>query len=95
MRDGTCPKCRGTEVYAARNGLGLGEGWEVGLRPHLEPGFRGAVMRHRTNDVWNYCCAACGYVETYLIDAAGIGFVRQSWARVPVAAPEPPPAGEG
>ena len=98
MRDGICPKCRGTEVYAARNGLGIGDGFVVGLRPHLEPGFRGAVRPHQTNDVWNYCCAACGYVETYLIDPAGMAYVRQSWPRVPVVTSDPPagaqPAGD-
>ncbi|QYG95072.1 hypothetical protein HC251_23330 [Iamia sp. SCSIO 61187] len=82
MRSGTCPKCGGTEVYAARNGLGLGEHSRVGLRPHIEPGFRGALVPHQTNDLWHYLCAACGYTEAYLHDDQAMAFVRQRWVRV-------------
>lgn len=82
MRSGTCPKCSGTEVYAARNGLGLGEGAKVQVRPHLETGFRGVAPRHVTDDVWVYVCAGCGFSETYVHDPAAIAFVRQRWVRV-------------
>ncbi len=82
MRSGTCPKCSGTEVFAARNGLGLGDGYRVGIRPNLEPDFRGAARPHLTSDVWAYVCAGCGYTETYVHDAAAIDFIRRTWVAV-------------
>lgn len=82
MRTGTCPKCAGTEVYAARNGLGSGEHAKVTIRPMLEPGFRGIAPRHVSDDVWVYTCAACGYTETYVHDEAAVAFIRQHWVRV-------------
>jgi predicted nucleic-acid-binding Zn-ribbon protein len=87
MRDGTCPNCSGTEVYAARNGM---HEHLVHIRPHLEPSFRGAVRPHPTQDLWQYVCVACGYVETYLHDGDALEFVRQRWMRV--TPPPPPPA---
>lgn len=82
MRDGTCPSCSGTEVYAARNGLGLGGGHRVGIRPHIEPGFRGAVVPHQTEDVWSYTCGTCGLTELRVHDPAALDFIRQRWVRV-------------
>lgn len=82
MRSGTCTSCGGSEVYAARNGLSLGEGAKVQIRPQLEPGFRGVMPRHVTDDVWVYVCAACGSTETYVHDPAAIEFIRQRWVRV-------------
>ena len=89
MHDGTCPSCRGTEVYAARNGLDLGEGLRVGLRPHVEPGFRGAFALHQTDGVWTYTCATCGLTELRVHDPTALDFIRQRWVRVqpPAAAP--------
>jgi predicted nucleic-acid-binding Zn-ribbon protein len=92
MRRGTCPKCNGSEVYAARNGVNADH--RVGIRPHVEPGFRGMLVPHQTQELWNYLCGACGYVEAYLIDDAALGFVRQKWLRVPTAPPpDAAPAG--
>jgi hypothetical protein len=82
MHEGVCPSCSGTEIYAARNGVALGEYLVVGLRPHLEPGFRGAVGLHQSHDFWAYLCAACGVVEFRLREPAGIEFVKQNWTRV-------------
>ena len=82
MHDGTCPSCQGTEVYAARNGLALGENVRVGLRPHIDKGFRGAIRTHLTDDVWTYACASCGLVELRIHDPVATEFVRQRWVRV-------------
>ena len=46
MHEGVCPSCAGTEICAARNGVDSGECGAVGLRPHLELGFRGAAAVH-------------------------------------------------
>ena len=85
MRSGNCPSCGGTEIYAARNGVALGEFASVGLRPHREPGFTGAVRPYPSDHFWSYLCAACGLVEFRLHDEAGVEFVRQNWARIPHA----------
>jgi hypothetical protein len=85
MRDGICPKCQGTEVYAARNGF---VEFRLPIRPHLEPGYRGVAPTHLTEDLWWYVCATCGLSEAYLHDPAAIDFVRQRWVRVTA----PPPA---
>ena len=82
MRSGTCPKCSGTEVYGARNGFSLGEYFKVSIRPHVEDGFRGALVPHQTDDLWHYLCATCGYSETFLHDEEAMAFVRQRWVRV-------------
>jgi ribosomal protein S27AE len=83
MRDGKCPKCGSAEVYASRNGLGVGEGFKVGLRPHIEPGFRGMLVPHQTDGLWQFLCGRCGYVEMYLLDDQALAFVRERWVRVP------------
>lgn len=87
MRDGTCPACGGTEIYAARNGVALGELASVGLRPDVEPGFHGAVRQYPSDGFWSYLCAGCGLVEFHLHDDTGIDFARRHWTRV--ASPNP------
>lgn len=82
MNGGTCPSCGGTEVYAARNGVALGEYAAVGLRPHFETGSVVAVRQHPSDQFWSYLCAACGLVEFRLHDPAAVEFVRQHWVRV-------------
>ena len=83
MRDGTCPACGGTEIYAARNGIALGEYAHVGLRPHVDPGFRGMLQQHQTEGMWSYLCAGCGLVEFRLQDPLAVDFARANWTRVP------------
>jgi hypothetical protein len=82
MHEGVCPSCTGTEIYAARNGVALGENLYVGLRPHLEPGFRGAVRLHQSDQIWSYVCATCGLMEQRLHDPAAVEFIRATWVRV-------------
>jgi hypothetical protein len=82
MHTGTCPSCDSTEIYAARNGLGFGEGAYVGIRPHIPDDFRGAASLHRTKDVWSYLCASCGLIEHRLHDRAALDFVEATWTRV-------------
>lgn len=84
MRTGTCPRCHGTEVYAARDAVES----DLALRAHIEPGFRGMRSQVRAHP-WTYLCATCGLMETYVLDPEPIAFVQRSWLRV--AAPPPPP----
>jgi hypothetical protein len=88
MRRGTCVKCGATTVRAAVNGIQLGDQAYTALRPHLEPGFRGAVRRQQA-DLWAYACTTCGYVELHLLDAAALQYVGQHWLPVPVATEQP------
>lgn len=87
MRNGTCPSCGGTEIYAARNGFGFGDGAWVGIRPQLTDDFRGAAPVHRTRDVWSYLCGACGLTEHRLHDPAALEFIKANWTRVEPAPP--------
>lgn len=89
MRSGTCPKCQANQVHAARNGLGLGRGAKAGLRPHIDPGFRGIAAPHDTDDVWTFACTRCGYVETYVLGAEALAFIRSAWPPVPATPPPP------
>jgi len=84
MRNGICPRCGTSEVYAARNALAIGDTTEVALHQHIEPGFRGMRPRIRT-DGWSFLCAGCGLLELYALDGSAREFVRQTWLRVPVA----------
>jgi hypothetical protein len=91
MRRGICVKCGAATVRAANNGVEIGEGTQATLRPHLEPGFRGIVVPHRT-DLWAFGCTTCGYVELHVLDPEGIAFMAQQWVPVPPTAPAPPPS---
>lgn len=76
-------KCGAATVRAAANGLETGSaGVKARLRPHLEPGFRGAVQLQQA-DLWHFACTSCGYVEQYLLDPQAIAFITQSWMPIP------------
>lgn len=79
-------KCGSTTVRAASNGISLGTSERAGLRPHLEPGFRGAV-RVQQADLWSFACTACGYLEMYVPDPAALAYIDANWAPVPTTPP--------
>jgi transcription elongation factor Elf1 len=81
MRQGVCAKCGGTAIRAATNGLAIGSSARVGLRPHLEAGYRGAVRVHQT-DLWTFACTTCGHLEMYVLDPAALDYIDQNWAPV-------------
>ena len=85
MRNGTCSKCGKATVHMARNGLRLGgeHGHSV-LYPHMEPGFRGMMVGHQTDGLWQFACTTCGYLELHVLDDAALAFIRQRW---PVISP--------
>jgi predicted nucleic-acid-binding Zn-ribbon protein len=82
MDEGTCPSCGGTEIYASRNGIVVGETYLVALRRNVPLDFRGSAQNHQTDGFWAYVCAACGLIEYRLLDVAAIDWVRQNWSRV-------------
>jgi hypothetical protein len=75
-------KCGADSVYAAANGVQFGDAGQVAIAPNLQPGFRGAVRRHRT-DLWSFACTRCGHLEFQLLDPAALGFIAQQWSPVP------------
>lgn len=82
MHGGTCPSCGGREIHASRNGVALGEYTSVGLRPHVDTGFRGGIRPYPSDQFWAYLCATCGLVEFRLHDPGAVEFARQHWMRV-------------
>jgi predicted nucleic-acid-binding Zn-ribbon protein len=81
MRNGVCPKCSSENVFAARGGIEYGE--QGGLRAHIDEGFRGIRVTQPADDIWQYVCSDCGYVEAYLLAPESVEFVRQHWIPVP------------
>jgi hypothetical protein len=80
MRRGTCDKCGSETVHAARNGIDLHHAY-TGLRPHLDPGFRGAVRVHQ-GEAWQFACTTCGYLEWHVLDPGSLEFIKASWGHV-------------
>jgi predicted nucleic-acid-binding Zn-ribbon protein len=81
MRDGTCSRCGASTVYAAANGVSLGGSDRAGLRPNLDPGFRGAIRLQQT-DLWTFACTTCGALELYLLDVAAHQYIAANWSPV-------------
>jgi hypothetical protein len=81
MRNGACPKCSSRSVFTARGGLSYGS--QGALRAHIEPGFKGIRPTQQAEDLWQYMCADCGYMESYVNEQSQRDFVRQHWIPVP------------
>ena len=90
MRHGTCNSCGSATVRAGQNVVQLGEHLPAVLRPHREPGTRGAFAPYSTEGLWTFVCTSCGYLEFHLVDQGALAFVAQNWLDVP--AQHPPPA---
>ncbi len=75
MKNGRCPKCNSSEVYAAkRTGLfHLLATHGARLLP-IEPGVSTRLK--------NYVCASCGYVESYVTDPWVLGEIKKNWPKV-------------
>lgn len=72
MKNGKCPKCGESAVYAKQRGISLGDG---GV--HV---YTGSVSRPVPVD--HYVCTGCGYFEAYIADPAKLAAVAQSWTKV-------------
>jgi hypothetical protein len=73
VRSGTCPKCGGDSVHAARGAFSWGT--EQGARIRTSP-----VIWPTQLDT--YICTLCGYFEHYVADPGKLAEVSQTWARV-------------
>ncbi len=72
MKTGQCPKCGSGDV---RTGAGIREKEKIAL--HTGEGIFGSLPKLN-----QYVCVSCGYIETYLEDAAGLSSVAQHWPPV-------------
>jgi len=68
MKDGICPKCNSTEIYAGTNMAFKG-------------GIVISFLRYIGVDY--YVCAMCGYVESYLSDLYDLSEIKKKWSKVP------------
>lgn len=73
MRDGMCPKCKSTEVYAGTNISFKGGTYGSNSIPI-------SFLSQAALD--NYVCADCGYVESYIADRAKCKEIAAKWPRV-------------
>ena len=81
MRRGTCDKCGSETIHAARNGFVMGTTAYTGLRPHIDPGFRGMLRTHN-GEAWQFACTTCGYLEWHVLDPESLRFIRDNWGHV-------------
>lgn len=85
MKDGVCPKCRGTVIVQGVRVLDRGHGnaeHDLSVAVYAKPDawmFKGEV----TGELWACVCGACGYTELYatnldeLVRAAAEGRSRE------------------
>lgn len=83
MRNGLCPKCDSEEIYLADahpQGLLTGDGQPM-LRIYKDKGFWPDVIIAEMNV---YVCRACGFLEMYVRDRAGLEKLEDctNWHRV-------------
>ena len=73
MKNGTCPKCGSSEIYA---------GTEV--FPKSGPFTCNAIPVGLTAmaPLDNYVCAACSYVESYISREEDVASIRRKWPQV-------------
>ena len=73
----------------------MGDAAYTAFRPHLPPGFRGAVRLHQGR-LDAYACTACGYLELHVLDPGTLAYIAESWEPVtptsPTMPPPPPPS---
>jgi predicted nucleic-acid-binding Zn-ribbon protein len=83
MKNGICPKCGASEVYAGtevfpKSGPFTSNAIPIGL----------ATMA----PLDNYVCMACGYVESYIGNRDDLAAVRRKWPRIVTEEEKTPPA---
>lgn len=71
MRDGICPKCGSSTVYAKENGFG---------------GLRGVPIRIANGTsqqtIITYVCVTCGYLENYVAAGPVIAEISEDWTPI-------------
>jgi len=71
MKNGTCPNCGSSEVYAGTNLARKGGSYNT---------IPISFMRLVALD--NYVCVDCGYLERYISDRAGLERIKKKWPKV-------------
>jgi predicted nucleic-acid-binding Zn-ribbon protein len=70
MKDGQCPKCGSTEVYASQVN-----------HPQKHIRVQSPYLSGSAAPV-KYLCTECGYLEYYVEDENFLALVRHKWQRV-------------
>jgi len=73
MKNGICPKCNSSEVYAGRNLVFKGGSYGSNSVP---------ISFWVAAPLDNYVCASCGYVESYIADPNKLTEIRKRWPKV-------------
>ncbi len=73
MKNGSCPKCNSSEVYAGTNVVSKGGSYGANSIPI-------SFWRYAALD--NYVCAQCGYVESYIADSSKLSEIKKQWPKV-------------
>lgn len=81
MRRGTCVKCQNATVIAARNAIS-DQSSHTPMWPHAE-GRRRGMVRASQNQVWQFACTTCGYLEWWVLDPETLADMQSSWVAVP------------
>jgi ribosomal protein S27AE len=81
MKNGTCPKCGSSEIFAGTK-----------VFPKSGPFSCNAIPVSLTAmaPLDNYVCAACGYVESYISRAEDLDGIRRKWPSVGGETEAPP-----
>ena len=73
MKNGICPKCNSTEVFAGTNLVFKGGSYGANSIP---------ISFWVYAPLDNYVCATCGYVESYVADSNKLSEIRKKWLKV-------------
>ena len=73
MKNGKCPKCGSTNVFASDNGAG------PGFSLHMRTGQHSL----QTTDKWEtYICTDCGFFENYVLDKDKLSKIAADPAKI-------------
>jgi predicted RNA-binding Zn-ribbon protein involved in translation (DUF1610 family) len=67
-KSGKCPKCGSSEIYRGRTSW-----YRTILYFSVFRNFAGLM---------DYCCAKCGFLESYCIDHLGREYIRKKWEKL-------------
>ena len=73
MRNGNCPSCGMSAVYASRNGIQHQQGVYI---------YNLGGTTTPASDYQSYVCTNCGYIENHIVDRAKLKEIEKNWQKV-------------
>jgi len=73
MKNGICPKCNHSEVYA---------GTELMFKQSSNDTNTIPISSWASAALDNYVCGNCGYVESYIAEFDKLAKIRKNWPKV-------------